>query len=337
MTGLLTGLRLPLLCAPMSFASSLPLTLACCEAGIVGGWQGGNVRTAEEFEGYLIALEAARRRAADEGRAFGPDAVNLPAAIVKDPDLGAQKLKLCEKHRSPLVISSVGDPTEVVRRAHGWGGRVIHDAINARYAEKAVEAGVDGLLLTCAGAGGHTGFLTPFAFIPKVRAMYDGLIIAGGGIATGAGIAAALALGADLACMGTRFIATEEAGAVDGHKRMITETRMEDIMVSDAMNGIPAHWIRQSLARVGFDPDAMPPRRGPLRGAEMPEGVRPWRDIWSAGHSAGLIDDVLPARQVVDRLVGEFAATTASQDWRGRLDARVAAWSSNPASGEDRT
>ena len=323
---LLAGIRLPLLCAPMSSASSLSLTLACCEAGIVGGWQGGNVRTIEEFEGYLVSLAAARRRAKDEGRPFGPDAVNLPVAIARDPDLGAQKLDLCEKYASPLVISSVGDPTEVVRRAHGWGGRVIHDATNVRYAQKAVGAGVDGLLLTCAGAGGHTGFLTPFAFVPKVRAMFDGLIIAGGGIANGVGIAAALALGADLACMGTRFIATEESGAVGGHKQMITEIQMEDIMVSDAMNGIPAHWIRQSLATVGFDPDNLPARRGPMRGAEMPDGVRPWRDIWSAGHSAGLIHDVIPTHRLVDRLVAEFQAAGSPADWRARLDARVGVW-----------
>jgi nitronate monooxygenase len=325
---LLDGLRLPLFCAPMSFASSLPLALACCEAGIVGGWQGGNVPTIEEFEDYLVSLDKARRIAADAGRPFGPDAVNLPAAIVRDPELGAQKLKLCERYASPLVISSVGDPTEVVRRAHGWGGKVIHDAINVRFAEKAIAAGVDGLLLTCAGAGGHTGFLSPFAFIPKVRAMFDGLIIAGGGLASGRGIAAVLALGADLACMGTRFIATQESGAVEGHKQMITQTRMEDIMVSDAMNGIPAHWIRQSLAQVGLDPDRMPEKLGPLRGAEMPEGVRPWRDIWSAGHSAGLIDDVSPAREVVERLIAEFETANARPDWRANLDRRPGGWRS---------
>jgi nitronate monooxygenase len=322
----LGNLRLPLLCAPMSFASSLPLTLACCEAGIVGGWQGGNVRTIEEFEGYLTALDEGRRRAEGEGRPFGPHVVNFPAAVVRDSDLGAQKLKLCEAFAAPFVLSSVGDPTEIVRRAHSWGGRVIHDAISVRHAEKAIGAGVDGLLLTCAGAGGQTGFLSPFAFVPKVRSMFDGLMIAGGGVATGSGIAAVLALGADLACMGTRFIATEESGAVAGHKRMITETGMEDIIVSDAMNGIPAHWIRGSVAAVGFDPDNLPPKRGPLRGAEMPEGVRPWRDVWSAGHSAGLVDDVIPARDVVDRLIAEFAVAGASADWRAGLDARVAAW-----------
>lgn len=310
----------------MSFASSLPLTLACCQAGIVGGWQGGNVRTVEEFETYLSSLDQARRLADDEGRPFGPPLVNFPAGIVRDPELGAEKLRRCEAHRVPLILSSVGDPTELVRRAHAWGGRVIHDAISVRHAEKAIGAGVDGLLLTCAGAGGHTGFLSPFAFVPKVRTLFEGLLIAGGGIANGAGIAAALALGADLACMGTRFIATPESGAVAGHKEMITETGMEDIVVSDAMNGIPAHWIRQSLARVGFDPDALPPKRGAMRGAEMPDGVRPWRDIWSAGHSAGLIDEVLAVDEVVDRLVVEFEASPAASGWQARLDERAAGW-----------
>ena len=251
---------------------------------------------------------------------------NFPAAIVRDPHLGAEKLKLCERYAAPLILSSVGDPTEIVKRAHGWGGRVIHDAISVRHAEKAIGAGVDGLLLTCAGAGGHTGFLSPFAFVPKVRSLFDGLLIAGGGIATGAGIAAALALGADLACMGTRFIATPESGALDGHKEMITAAGMEDILVSDVMNGIPAHWIRQSVARVGLDPDHLPEKRGPMRGAEMPEGVRPWRDIWSAGHSAGLISDVVPVRQVVSRLMAELEAAVSVGDWQARLTKRIATW-----------
>lgn len=320
---LFADLRLPLLCAPMSFASSLPLALACCRAGIVGGWQGGNVRTIDEFETYIVTLDEARRQAEGEDSRFAPHAINFPAGIVNDPELGAQKLALCERFRVPIIFSSVGDPGEIVRRAHGWGGVVIHDAINVRHAEKAIAAGVDGLMLTCAGAGGHTGFLTPFAFVPKVRAMFDGLLLVGGGIANGAGIAAALALGADLAVMGTRFIATRESGALDGHKQMITETNMEDIMLSDVMNGIPAHWIRQSLTRVGLDPDNLPPKRGPMRGAQMPEGARPWRDIWSAGHSAGLIDSVVGAAEVIERLIAEFDAAPAAQGWRARLDGRL--------------
>lgn len=311
-SGGFAGLRLPLVCAPMSFASSLALTLACARAGVVAGWQGGNVRTAEEFEAILLTIDAADDLPA-------PHLINFPARITDDPDLGAAKLALCERFRVPLIMSSVGDPSALVARAHGWGGRVVHDATTLRHAEKALDAGVDGLMLTCAGAGGHSGLLSPFAFIPAVRARYDGLIVAGGGIANAAGIAAALALGADLACMGTRFIATTESGALDGHKAMIAAAGIADIVPSDAINGIEANWIRQSLVRVGLDPDAMPPKRGPLRGAQMPEGVRPWRDVWSAGHSAGLIDDVLSVAELVDWLAADFGVSALG--WRARLAA----------------
>jgi nitronate monooxygenase len=318
---LFADLRLPLLCAPMSFASSLPLALACCQSGVVGGWQGGNVPTIEEFELYLSTLDEAETRARAEGRAFAPHAINLPAAVVRDPDLGAAKLKLCEKFAVPLIFSSVGDPTEVVKRAHSWGGFVIHDAINTRHAEKAIAAGVDGLMLTCAGAGGLTGSLSPMAFVPKVRESFDGLLLVGGGIGSAAGIAGALALGADLAVMGTRFIATEESGVVAGHKAMIAEARMEDVFVSDRVTGIPGNWIRQSIQSVGLDPDNMPEKRGPLRGAQMP--ARPWRDIWSAGHSIGLIGDVVPVSALVDRLAAEFEALPMKFDWRTSLATRL--------------
>lgn len=312
-------LRLPLMCAPMSIASSVPLAVACCRAAILGGWQGGTLTPLEEFEVYLKALDEARRAADGEGRTFGAPIVNFPTNIVADPDVGATKLKLCEKWRPPLVLSSLGDPSELVKRAHDWGAKVVHDVVSVRHAEKALAAGVDGLMLTCAGAGGHTGSLTPFAFAPKVRSMYDGLLVVAGGIASGSGIAAALALGADIACMGTRFIATPESGVPEGHRRMVAEVGMEDIMISDVMNGVDANWMRPSIVRVGLDPDNMPPKRGPRRGAEMPDGVRPWRDIWSAGHSAGLIDEVAPVQSVVDRLADEFDAANDKAGWRTRL------------------
>lgn len=315
-------LRLPLMCAPMSFASSLELTLACCGSGVIGGWQGGNISTIEEFETTVTILNDAERRARDLGNPFAPHAVSFSPSIVKDPELGVQKLRVCKEKNTPIIFSSVGDPSEIVKRAHDWGGRVIHDVVSVRHAEKAISAGVDGLMLTCAGAGGHTGVLTPFAFVPKVRSMFDGLILTGGGLANGAGIAGALALGADLACMGTRFIATKEAGAVDGHKQMITNTDMEDIMVSDVVNGIPANWIRPSLEHIGWDPDNLPQKRGPLRGAKKPEGVRPWRDIWSAGHSVGLIGEVMKTSNLVDQLIDEFEAVNRSSSWRTRLSDR---------------
>jgi nitronate monooxygenase len=306
--GVFAELRLPLMCAPMSFASSVPLVTACCGSGIVGGWQGGALTSLSDFERYLLALDEAKRHALAEGRAFGPPIVNFPARIVSESS-GAEKLALCEKFKPPLVLSSVGEPAEIIKRAHGWGARVMHDVVSVRHAEKAIAAGADGLMLTCAGAGGHTGFLTPFAFIPKIRSMFRGLIAVGGGIANGAGVAGALALGADIAVMGTRFIATPESGVVDGHRRMIAE----------AMNGVAANWIRQSIERAGLSPTALPPKRAERRGAEMPAGVKPWRDIWSAGHSVGVIDEVAPVRDVVDRIEREFTAASAAYDWRGRL------------------
>ncbi len=310
-TNLFDDLRIPLMCAPMTFASSLELTLACCRAGVIGGWQGMQIHDIDEFAAYLQTLADAEAQARSDGARFAPHAVNFIAGIVKDPDLGAQKLALCEQQRIPLVFSSLGDPTALVERVHAWGGMVIHDVVSVPHAAKAIAAGVDGLMLTCAGAGGHSGTLTPFAFVPKVRSMFDGLLVVGGGIADGAGIAGALALGADLACMGTRFIATLESGAPDEHKRLIANVGMDDIFASAAMNGVSANWIRQSVVAAGLDPDDMPPMRGPRRGAEMPPGVTPWLDIFSAGHSVGLIDDVVPVQTVVDRLAQEFAIARA--------------------------
>ncbi|HKT52943.1 MAG TPA: nitronate monooxygenase, partial [Caulobacteraceae bacterium] len=198
-------LSLPLMCAPMSFASSAALAAACCKAGVIGGWQGGTYTPLDEFERYLDVL----------GRTPGaPAIVNLPSRIATEPT-GPAKLALLEQRRVPLVLSSLGDPSRLAGRVHDWGGRLVQDVTTMRHAEKAIEAGVDGLMLTCSGAGGHTGFITPFAFVPAVRRIWDGLLIVSGGISDAAGIAAALALGADIACMGTRFIATPESGVVE--------------------------------------------------------------------------------------------------------------------------
>lgn len=214
----------------------------------------------------------------------------------------------------PLVLSSVGDPSALTKRVHGWGGRIIHDVTTMKHAEKAIAAGFDGLMLTCSGAGGHTGFLTPMAFVPAVRRKFGGLLIVAGGIADVHGIAAALALGGDIACMGTRFIATPESGVVEGHRSMIPVVGADDIVASAAMNGVPTHWIRQSIEAVGLDPETLPGVRSP-----MPEGVKPWRDIWSAGQSVGLVDSIEPVADLVARLVREFAALPAIPSWRARL------------------
>ena len=304
-------LSLPLMCAPMSFASSVPLATACCQAGVIGGWQGGTITPFDQFEDYLKAL-------ADVDGA--PPIVNMPARWGSDP-VAADRLELLEGYRVPLVLSSLGDPSALVERVHGWGGRLVHDVTTMKHAEKAIAAGADGLMLTCAGAGGHTGFLTPMAFVPAVRRMFDGLLIVAGGIADAHGIAASLALGGDIACMGTRFIATPESGVVEGHRSMIPAVNADDIVASAAMNGVPAHWMRQSIEAVGLDAKTLPNTRSP-----MPEGVMPWRDIWSAGQSAGLIDVVEPVAELVARLRAEFEALPTVPDWRARLAEVTAGW-----------
>jgi nitronate monooxygenase len=301
---MLEGLRLPLMCAPMSIASSVPLSVACCAAGVIGGWQGGTATSSDEFESYLKALN---------GIDGAPPIVNIPARWGSDPKWQA-RLDMLADFRAPLVLSSLGDPADLVTRVHAWGGRVIQDVTTMKHAVKALSAGVDGLMLTCAGAGGHTGFLTPMAFVPAVRRIWDGLLIVAGGIADVHGIAGVLALGGDIAAMGTRFIATPESGVVEGHRSMIPNEGMDDIIASAAMNGVPAHWMRASVESVGLDPKSLPNTVSP-----MPEGVMPWRDIWSAGQSVGLIDAVEPVADLVNRLTAEFETLPALPDWRARL------------------
>jgi nitronate monooxygenase len=301
---MLEGLRLPLMCAPMSFASSVPLAVACCKAGVIGGWQGGTFTPDAEFEAYLTALDEVTG---------APPIVNIPARWGSDPKWQA-RLDMLGDHKAPLVLSSLGDPSALVARVHQWGGRVIQDVTTMKHAEKAISAGVDGLMLTCAGAGGHTGFLTPLAFVPAVRRIWSCLLIVAGGIADVHGMAGALALGGDIAAMGTRFIATPESGVVEGHRTMIPAEGMDNIIASAAMNGVPAHWMRSSIEAVGLDASTLPNVR-----SEMPEGVMPWRDIWSAGQSVGLIDAVEPVADLVDRFAREFESLPNRPAWRARL------------------
>jgi nitronate monooxygenase len=304
-------LTAPLMCAPMSIASSVDLAVACCAAGVIGGWQGGTFTPDAEFEAYLDALSPPRA---------APPIVNIPARWGSDPKWQARIERLAA-YRAPLVLSSLGDPAALVQRVHAWGGRVVQDVTTLRHAEKAIAAGVDGLMLTCAGAGGHTGFLTPMAFVPAVRRIWPGLLIVAGGIADAPGMAGALALGGDVACMGTRFIATPESGVVDGHRAMIPRAGIESIVTSSAMNGVPANWIAESLTEVGLTAEQLAGGR-----IEMPEGVRAWRDTYSAGQSVGLIDRVEPVADLAARLAGEFARLVPGDGWRRRLAEVEAGW-----------
>lgn len=315
-------LRLPLMAAPMFIASSLELCVAACEAGVIGSFPAGNARSLDGLSHWLTELAAREQQARAEGRRFGPFGVNIPATGARKQEDHRSRLTLCEQARVPLIISGIGDPTEIVRAAHGWGAYVFHDVTTVRFAEKAIEAGVDGLMLTCAGSGGHTGDLSPFAFLPRLRRDYPGVIALSGGLATGDGIYGALALGADIACMGTRFIATTESGVVDDYRAMLVGARTAEVLRTDAISGMVANFLEPSIRAAGLDPANLPRPLG-LHQPNLPTGVKPWKGLWSAGHSVGLVTDVPPVATLVDRLAREFERRPIG-DWRARLATRLA-------------
>lgn len=313
-------LRLPVLQAPMFLVSSATLAAACCRAGLVGSFQLGNPTSTEELDEWLVELGRDRIAADGRGDPFGPYCVNINAASLGRPGYD-ERFERCAAHGVPLVLSSTGDPTEIVARVHAWGGRVIHDVTTMRFAERAIAADVDGLMLTCAGAGGHTGTLSPFAFLPQVRQRFDGLVVLAGGIADGAGIRGALSLGADMVCMGTRFVATRESVAPDGYKQMIAASETADVLETDAIAGLSANWLVPSIVANGLDPAALPRPTARFR-PDLPDGVRAWKTVWSAGHSAGLIHDVPTVAELADRLVGETGDGLVA-GWQQRIRDRL--------------
>jgi nitronate monooxygenase len=291
-------LRLPVIVAPMFLVSSVEMVVAACNAGVVASLPAANARTPARLADWLDAIDRARTANAV------PVAVNLNVAPGRYAALG-DMVAVCRDRNVPLVISSVGDPNELVRAVHGWGGLVFHDVVSLRHARKAAAAGVDGLILVCAGAGGHSGALSPFAFLRAVRRFFDGIIVLAGGIADGQGIAAARMLGADLVAMGTRFIATVEAGADADYKRMIVGTDVGEIVYTSAISGLPANFMRPSIIANGVDLDALDTLALRTRPA-LPDGVRAWKHIWSAGHAVGTIDDIPTVADLVARLETEY-------------------------------
>ena len=315
-------LRLPVMQAPMIIAASLDLVMASCKAGVIGAFPVGNARPPDTLENWLARLADEEAQTLEEGGTFAPWCVNLLAARQIERDLKRERLALCRRYKAPLILTNLGDPREEVEAAHEWGGLVFHDVTTMRFAEKAIEAGVDGLMLVCGGAGGHAGTLNPFTFLPQVRRIFDGPIMLAGGIADGHGIAAALALGADLVAMGTRFIATKEAGASHEHKQCLVDAAAEDVLFTDAIAGMPASFIRQSIIANGLDPDALPTPLAFHR-PNLPEGVRAWKTVFSGGHSVGLVDDVPSVADLVDRLESELSEAAAPRDWRASLRRRL--------------
>jgi nitronate monooxygenase len=296
------------------FTVSYPeLVLAQCKAGIVGSFPALNARPAELLDEWLTQMseELAAYQAAHPGVTVGPIAVNQ---IVHTSNVRLeQDVKVCVDHKVPIFITSLRAPVrEIVDAVHGYGGIVLHDVINMRHAEKALEAGVDGLILVAAGAGGHAGALSPFALVGEIRKRFDGPVALSGSIATGDSILAAQAMGADLAYMGTRFIASQEANASVAYKESLVRASASDIIYTNLFSGVHGNYVRESIATAGFDPDSLPVAdKSVMSFADGRSKAKAWKDIWGAGQGVGQIDDLPPTAEIVARLKREYDAARA--------------------------
>lgn len=309
---LVRDLALPVVASPLFIVSQPELVIAQCLAGVVGSFPALNARPQEKLETWLAQIEAAR--AAFEkatGRKAAPYAVNQ--IVHRTNPRIEHDLEICERFRVPIVITSLGAREDVNRRVQSWGGIVLHDVISAEQAQKALDKGADGIIGVAAGAGGHAGRLSPFALTAEIRRFFSGPLILAGSIATGGGIAAARAMGADLAYVGTPFLATAESAAAADYKRMIVEGRAADIVLSDYFSGVPANFLKRSVERAGFDPGKLPASTGIKLDFDKTAGDAPtaWRDIWSAGQGIGAIDAVVPVADLVARLAAEYLAACA--------------------------
>jgi nitronate monooxygenase len=334
-------MTLPLIVAPMFLVSTPDMALETCKQGVVGSFPALNQRTSAGFEQWLIQMNDTlqRFRADDPEAVISPYAVNL-IAHKSNPRL-QDDFNLCVKHQVPIVITSLGAVSSLVNAVHGYGGLVLHDITNIHHAHKAVDAGVDGLIVVAAGAGGHGGTMNPVVLVNEVRKFFDGIVVLAGGLTTGADILSAQVMGADFAYMGTRFINTTESAAQDGHKKMIGAADTSDIIYTSAVDGVPGNFLRQSLLDNGLD--ATGKKKGTMRFAmdllkallhhkdkagllrtllhgdfkhaamsvafsSASGGAKAWKDIWSAGQGVGLIDDVVPVAELMEKLKQEYAA-----------------------------
>ena len=301
---LIERMAMPAIAAPMFLVSNPALTLACCAEGVMGSFPAHGTRSREEFQAWLDEMVDGTRRLEDQGKTLAPWAVNL-VVHASNPRYPGD-LELVEKYKVPVVLTSKGAPGDAIKRIHGWGAVALHDIANRRHAEKALEAGVDGVIAVAGGAGGHTGTINPFALMNEVRQLGDHFaIVLAGGLTTGRDVLAAETMGADLGYIGTRFIATKEAMAADAHKKMILDTRATDVFLTASIDGAPANWLTPSLLAAGIDLDVL---RTTLPGkiVSSQENKKRWKDIYTAGHGVGNIDDVPSAAELCRRLIEQY-------------------------------
>lgn len=302
-------LSIPVVGAPMFIVSNPDLVVAQCASGVVGSMPALNARPPALLDEWLTRIDAGLKaaREADPTRKIAPYAINQ--IIHPSNERLRHDMEVCAKHKVEIIITSLSAPNMIVPHVHAWGGVVFHDVISVRHARKAIDAGVDGLILVCAGAGGHAGALSPFALVEEVRRFWDGPILLSGAIATGRGVLAAQAIGADLAYVGTRFIATREANAPQAYKQMIVDSSAADIVYSSTFTGVRGNYLKGSIVAAGMDPDALPERDKTtmnFSSVGQESKAKAWKDIWGAGQGVGAIDDAPGAAEVIARMKQEY-------------------------------
>ncbi|WP_343806209.1 nitronate monooxygenase family protein [Marinobacterium maritimum] len=301
-------LSLPLIGSPLFIISNPRLVVEQCKAGVIGSFPALNARPAELLDEWLTEINAELERYQKENpdKPVAPFAVNQ--IVHRSNDRLQHDIAMCVKHKVPVVITSLMAPTEVVGPVHSYGGLVFHDVTNIHHAKKAIEAGVDGLILVCAGAGGHAGNLSPFALVSEIREFYDGTIILSGSISSGRDVLAAQAMGADMGYMGTRFIATQEAQADDAYKQMLIDCTADDIVYSSLFTGVHGNYLKPSIKAAGMDPDNLPDADKSTMnfGSGGNTSAKAWKDIWGAGQGIGRIKDVPTTAELIARFVEEY-------------------------------
>lgn len=301
-------LSIPVIAAPMFIINTPEMVIEQCKAGIIGSIPALNARPSSQLDEWLHQIKEAlaAHDAKHPEQPAAPFAVNL--IVHRSNDRLLEDLQLCVKHEVPLLITSLGAREEVYEAAHSYGGIVLHDVINNFFAKKAIEKGADGLVAVAAGAGGHAGTKSPFAFVQEIREWFDGPLALSGSIATGEAILAALALGADFAYIGSPFIATEEAHAVEGYKQMIVDSQSDDIIYSNYFTGVHGNYLIPSIEQAGLDPKNLPESDPSKMDFGGDKAAKAWKDIWGAGQGIGAVKKIQPIKSYVEQLIHEFEA-----------------------------
>ena len=313
--------RLPVIGAPLFTVSYPELVLAQCKAGVVGSFPALNARPAEKLDEWLTSMkkELSEHQEANPNEIVAPFAVNQ--ICHHSNNRLEEDMEVCVKHEVPIIITSLRAPKAVIDAVHSYDGAVMHDVMNIRHAKKAVDEGADGLILVCAGAGGHAGTLSPFALVREVREFFDGPIALSGSISHGASVLSAQAMGADFAYIGTRFIATQEANATQGYKDMIVDSTAKDIMYSSTFTGVDGNYLRPSVENAGLDPENLPyadknDMNFGTSGGAGDNQKKAWKDIWGSGQGIGTLHDVPTVRESVDSMIEEYQQASSRLDIR---------------------